>query len=133
MDANNVSGARDEPSLRSERHVSPQCLDWQDKSYRDAYMGEAIDQGIAWQIKINRERRDLSQEQLAEMLGTGHSAVSQLEDPDRGGHDLETLKAVARAFDCALLVQLVPYATLASESERLSPEDLYAAPFHFPA
>ncbi|SEL61531.1 Helix-turn-helix domain-containing protein [Roseateles sp. YR242] len=92
-------------------------------------MEAAVDQGIAWQIKINRERRGLSQKQLASKLGTQQSAISRLEDPDYGSHSLESLKQVASAFDCALLLKLVPFSVLAAESEKLSPDDLFAAPF----
>ncbi|RZI59493.1 MAG: XRE family transcriptional regulator [Rubrivivax sp.] len=106
-----------------------QRSEWRDKEYRDLYMEEAVDQGIAWQIRINRERRGLSQKRLAETLGTQQSAVSRLEDPDYGAHSLDTLKELARAFDCALLLKLVPYSVLASEREHLSPDDLYAPPF----
>lgn len=103
--------------------------EWKDRAYREAYAEEAINQGIAWQIKINRERRGLSQKQLATLLNTQQSAVSRLEDPDYGGHSLETLKSVARAFDCALLVKLVSYSTLDADSQRLSEDDQYAPPF----
>jgi transcriptional regulator with XRE-family HTH domain len=106
-----------------------QRSEWRDKAYRDAYMEEAVDQGIAWQIKINREHRGLSQKKLAAALGTQQSAVSRLEDPDYGAHSLDTLKEIARAFDCALLLKFVPFSALAAESEQLSPEQLYAAPF----
>lgn len=104
-------------------------VEWRDKAYRDAYMKEAVDQGIAWQIKINRERRGLSQKQLAATLKTQQSAISRLEDPNYGAHSLDTLKEVARAFDCALLLKLVPYSALAEDIDHLSPDDQFAAPF----
>lgn len=130
-------GARSAPSASglpdtdlSEVPASLRQFDeWREKAYRDAYMAEAVDQGIAWQIRINRESRGLSQKQFAAALGTQQSAVSRLEDPDYGAHSLALLKQVARAFDCALLLKLIPFSELAAETERLSPEDLFAAPF----
>lgn len=102
---------------------------WGDKEYRDAYMQAAVEQGVAWQIKINRQHRHMSQKALAVALGTQQSAVSRLEDPDYGCHSLETLLDVAKVFDCALSVKFVPYSELAIDSENLSEADQYAAPY----
>lgn len=92
-------------------------------------MEAAIDQGIAWQIKINRKLRHMSQSDLASALCTQQSAVSRLEDPEYGAHSLDTLKQVAKAFDCALLVKFISYSDLAKDSQNLSEIDQYAAPF----
>ncbi|MFA7292341.1 MAG: helix-turn-helix domain-containing protein [Rhodocyclaceae bacterium] len=110
---------------------SPLCAkpQWRDKEYREAYMEAAIDQGIAWQIKINRKFRHMSQSELANAIDTRQSAISRMEDPEYGAHSLDTLKQVAHAFDCALLVKFIPYSELARESENLSETDQYAAPF----
>lgn len=88
-----------------------------------------MEQGIAWQIRANREGRGLSQRQLAERIDTHQSAVSRLEDPEHGGHTLPTLLKLAQAFDCALLVKFVPYSHLVWESRHLGPADLYAASY----
>lgn len=89
-------------------------------------MVAAIEQGIAWQIRANREGRGWTQRELAERLETGQSAVSRLEDPEYGAQSLETLVRVAKAFDCALIVKLAPYSALAADSEDLSHEHLFA-------
>lgn len=102
---------------------------WSDKEYREAYVEAAIDQGIAWQIKINRKFRHMSQIALAKAINTQQSAISRMEDPEYGAHSLDTLKQVAHAFDCALLVKFVPFSELARESENLSETDQYAAPY----
>lgn len=102
---------------------------WLDRDYRQSYMEASIEQGVAWQIRANRKKRHLSQEKLAEMLGTNQSAISRIEDPDYGKHSIDTLIGVAHAFDCALSVKFIPYSELARESENLSEEDLFAAPF----
>jgi ribosome-binding protein aMBF1 (putative translation factor) len=99
---------------------------WRNCEYRRAYMEAAIEQGVAWQIKINRERRGLSQKELAKRIASTQSAVSRAEDPSYGRHRLETLVKVANAFDCALHVSFVPYSRLAKESDDLSPDTLYA-------
>lgn len=101
--------------------------EWQEREYRQAYMEASIEQGVAWQIKVNRNKRGWTQQNLASRLGTKQSAIARLEDPEYGNHSLETLIQVAHAFDCALLVKFIPYSTLARESQKLAPDDLFAA------
>jgi transcriptional regulator with XRE-family HTH domain len=102
---------------------------WVIQERREAYMEASVEQGIAWQIKINREKRGLSQSQLATLLDTKQPAISRLEDPDYGAHSLDTLLSIAKAFDCALQLRFISYSQLAIRSEKLAPDDLYAAPF----
>ncbi|QHE88866.1 helix-turn-helix domain-containing protein [Hydrogenophaga sp. BPS33] len=92
-------------------------------------MDAAIEQGVAWQIRLNREFRGMSQRELAKLLGTQQSAVSRLEDPSYGNHSLETLAKIAKIFDCALSVKFVSYSQLAYESERLGEAEQCAMPF----
>lgn len=99
---------------------------WRIREYRHAYMDAAVEQGVAWQIKINRERRNLTQTQLAEGIGSKQSCISRSEDPSYGHHNLETLKKIAHVFDCALQVKFIPYSQLAKDSHDLSPVALYA-------
>lgn len=107
-----------------------QCLEkkkkWRDLEYRHAYMDAAVEQGVAWQIKINREYRNLTQKQLARDIGSKQPCISRAEDPSYGRHNLETLTKIAHAFDCALQVKFIPYSQLAKESNDLSPAALYA-------
>lgn len=110
--------------------TSLQCLEkkkkWRVREYRHAYMDAAVEQGVAWQIKINRERRNLTQTELAEGIGTKQSCISRAEDPSYGRHNLETLMKIAHVFDCALQVKFIPYSQLAKDSNDLSPVALYA-------
>ena len=99
---------------------------WRKVEYRHAYMGSAIEQGIAWQIRINREGRKMSQRDLASKIGSRQSAISRAEDTSYGRHRLETLVKIANAFDCALQVRFVPYSSLARDSDDLSRAALYA-------
>lgn len=93
-------------------------------------MEAAIEQGVAWQIRLNREMRGMTQEKLAEAIGSGQSAISRLEDPSYGAQSLESLVKVANAFDCALSVKFVSYSQLAYDSECLSPAAQYAASYY---
>lgn len=102
---------------------------WRDPEYRHAYMEAAIDQGVAWQIRVNREERGWTQAEFAKRIRSGQSAVSRLEDPEAGGLRLSTLKKVAQAFDCALIVRFAPYSELARLSMDLGPDRQYAESF----
>lgn len=102
---------------------------WHNREYREGYMEAAIEQGVAWQIKINRKFRNLSQTELAQAIGTKQSSISRFEDPEYGAHSLEALKEIAKAFDCALSVKFISYGDLASESEHLAETDQYAVPY----
>ncbi len=110
--------------------TSLQCLEkkkkWHIREYRHAYMEAAVEQGVAWQIKINREFRKLTQKQLARDIGSKQPCISRAEDPSYGRHNLDTLTKIAHAFDCALQVKFIPYSQLAKDSNDLSPAALYA-------
>lgn len=102
---------------------------WHDVEYREAVLEAEIDHGVAWQVRINREERGLSQAQLASMMGTGQSAVSKLEDPTSGDLRLSTLTKVAHAFKCALIVRFVSYSDFAATVSDVRPDRLLACDF----
>lgn len=96
-------------------------------------MDASIEEGLAWQIRANREGRNMTQKTLGEAIGSTQTGIHRFEDPEYGRHSLDTLMKLAHAFDCALSVRFVPYSLLALESEDLSPEALYAAPYEVEA
>lgn len=102
---------------------------WVDKEYREGYMEASVEQGVAWQIKINRELRGLTQVDLAKAIGTGQSAISRAEDPTYGSQSLDMLMKIANAFDCALSVKFISFSQLAFESERLGELEQYACSY----
>lgn len=81
-------------------------------------MEATVEQDIAYQIKLNREARRLTQSRLASMIGTKQSAVCRYEDPTYGAHSIPTLIKIANAFDCALSVRLISYKELARQSAK---------------
>lgn len=99
---------------------------WRDVEYRQAYMESSVEQGIAWQIRINREMRKLSQSDLAKRIGSKQSAISRAEDTTYGRHRIETLVKIANAFDCALQIKFVSYSKLAIDNSNQTPGRLYA-------
>jgi len=132
-----VCGTASLASFVSEQHISrsaavllDEMTEWSDQEYRHAYADAAVEQGIAWQIRINREKRGWTQGQLAKAIGTKQSSISRIEDPEYGSHSLQQLMKVAHAFDCALIVKLAPYSTLARESKCLSEQHLFVASYN---
>lgn len=61
-------------------------------------------------VKIHhlRTKAGLSQQQLAEKVGTQTSAISRIEDADYEGHSVETLRRIAKALHVELKIEFVP-------------------------
>ena len=79
------------------------------KSYRDSYLQTAVPGSIAYQIRALREQAGLTQQQLAERVGTKQSVISRLEDSEYGRASVQTLLRIASALGVALLVRFVAY------------------------
>jgi len=63
---------------------------------------------IAEKVAERRVAMNMSQRELAELVGTTQSAIARLE---RGGRPprIDTLLRIAEALDCELVVDLKPY------------------------
>ena len=96
----------------------------QNKELRHEYMVASVEQDIAWQIRINREKRGLTQRQLAEMIGSRQSAIARAEDPEYGKHSVATLIKIAKVFECGLLLKLVSYDKFFEETKDVSEDGL---------
>lgn len=94
--------------------------------YRQAAVRANLFQGIAHQIRVNRERRGLTQSAFARKLGSPQTVVSRLEDPAYGRFTITTLTKVAAAFDTGLLVKFVSFPKLFSECADKTPDGLYS-------
>jgi transcriptional regulator with XRE-family HTH domain len=82
------------------------------KQTRAQFVSSQIDKGIAYQLRALRDRQELSQEKLAELVGMNQNAISRLESPRYGRPTISTLKRLAAAFDVALVVRFVPFSYL---------------------
>jgi len=58
---------------------------------------------IAWLLIRHRMDRGLSQQELAEMVGTSHSQISRIES-GRHRTNLDTLQRIAKALDLTLVI-----------------------------
>lgn len=94
------------------------------RSYRDAYVAEHVRRGIAYQIRALRNQRNITQGELAKLVGKPQSVVSRLEDPDYGKMNLQTLLELASAFDVALQVRFIDYNNFIASTRNVSPTAL---------
>lgn len=74
----------------------------------DAYDALALEYQLADQMLKARSRAGLTQDAVAERMGTIKSAVSRLESATKHAPSIATLKRYADAVGCELEVRLVP-------------------------
>ena len=77
------------------------------EGFAEAYDALALEYQLANQMLKARARAGLTQDAVAERMGTTKSAVSRLEAAGRHAPSLVTLKRYARAVGCELQVRLV--------------------------
>ena len=78
------------------------------QEFREAYEGLAEEYALAREMLGARSRSGLTQEAVAELMGTTKSAVSRLEAGGKHAPSLTTLKKYAHAVGCRLEIKLVP-------------------------
>jgi len=106
---------------------------WQslrDAEYRKEFSSD-VGTGLAFQIRLLRERKGWTQEQLAALTGKQQETISQWENPGYGSYTLNSLKSLASAFDVALVVKFAPFSELVDWTVNLTPQRL--APDSFDA
>ena len=73
-----------------------------------AYATLSLEYQLVQQLLQARARAGLTQDTVAERMGTTKSAVSRLESAQKHTPSLATLQRYARAVGCELQVKLVP-------------------------
>jgi ribosome-binding protein aMBF1 (putative translation factor) len=63
---------------------------------------------IARQLYEARQAAGLTQQQLAELVGTKQQVISQLEDADYEGHSVSMLRRIAAALHNRVEIRLIP-------------------------
>lgn len=76
--------------------------------FTEAYESLALEYALASQMLEARSQAGLTQDAVAERMGTTKSAISRLESAGRHAPSLATLKKYAAAVGCELQVKLVP-------------------------
>lgn len=101
-----------------------------DPEYRRAFVVSQINIGIPFQIRaLLKSRPGWTQKTLAERAGMLQPRISGLMTPGKPRPNIETLRRVAEAFDCGLMVRFVPFSELARLSEEFDPESFYVPSF----
>ena len=72
------------------------------------YEEEVLNAEIARKIYQLRTKAGLTQQELADRVGTSKSAISLLEDADYEGHSLSMLKRIATALDKRMEIRFLP-------------------------
>lgn len=63
---------------------------------------------IAQKIYELRTQVNLTQQELASLVGTRQSVISRLENADYGGHTQKMLQKIAHAVHCSVSIEFVP-------------------------
>jgi transcriptional regulator with XRE-family HTH domain len=100
-----------------------------DKNYRDAFMASQIRIGLPMQCRALRESREMTQPQLAELIGWSQPRISELERPGVRKPNIETLLRFASAFDVALQVRFVPFSQFVDDDDSIDFDEFHVAPF----
>ena len=79
------------------------------KGFTEAYDSLELEYAVASQMLKARSRAGLTQDAVAERMGTTKSAISRLESAGKHAPSLATLKRYARAVGCELQVRFVPH------------------------
>ena len=78
------------------------------KGFSEAYDNLEEEYLLVREMLSARAKSGLTQEAVAELMGTTKSAVSRLESAGKHAPSITTLKKYARAVGCDLQVKLVP-------------------------
>jgi ribosome-binding protein aMBF1 (putative translation factor) len=79
-----------------------------DSELQEMIEEETIHAHVARLIYEARSKAGLTQQQLADLLGTKQSVIARLEDADYEGHSLTMLQRIAAALNQKLEIHLVP-------------------------
>lgn len=79
-----------------------------DPEFAKGYMEELAKTRVAIEIAALREKRGLSQTDLAKKIGTTQSAIARLENPNYGRASLPTLEKIAKALGAKLDIRFIP-------------------------
>lgn len=80
------------------------------KGFREAYEALGNEYTLARELLAARARAGLTQEEVADSMGTTKSAVSRLESAGKHSPSVTTLRRYAQAVGCEVEIRLVPRA-----------------------
>jgi DNA-binding XRE family transcriptional regulator len=81
--------------------------DLKDPEFKAHYQEEHQALNLAIKITKLREKRGLSQQQLAKLMGTSQQAISRIESGEYEGFTLKTLEKIAEATGTRVKIEFV--------------------------
>jgi DNA-binding XRE family transcriptional regulator len=78
------------------------------RGFQEAYQALAVEYEVATQMLAARARAGLTQEAVANRMGTSKSTVSRLESAGKHAPSLASLKKYAEAVGCKIEIRLIP-------------------------
>lgn len=87
------------------------------RAYREEYFVAESSAHIAKQLIALRKRRNLSQAEVAELIGTKQPAISRIERADYHNRSLSALQSIAKALDARVTVYIEPSEDVLGEYE----------------
>jgi transcriptional regulator with XRE-family HTH domain len=101
-----------------------------DPEYRKAFVASQISIGVPFQIRaMLKGRPGWTQETIAQRAQMLQPRISGLMTPGKTRPNIETLRRIAEAFDCGLIVRFAPFSELARWSEEFDPESFSVPSF----
>jgi transcriptional regulator with XRE-family HTH domain len=100
------------------------------REYRQTFLRDNVVEWLRSQLIALREQRSLTQEAVAQLLGTSQSTIARYEKQDYGKWNVSTLLEYADAYDVALDARFVSWGTFIKrlqtqgDSEEVSSFDL---------
>jgi ribosome-binding protein aMBF1 (putative translation factor) len=76
------------------------------KRREKAFSDVAVEMSLGQYIRDLRERLQVTQQQLAALIGTQRSAISRLESADYQGHSIELLCRIVKALEGRLVMRV---------------------------
>ncbi len=85
------------------KHIDELCKDLE---FRSELKSKELGAKLAFQLKCLREALGLNQYQIADLLSTTQSRISQMEDPSYGKFNIQSLVKYCEALNCELLIEI---------------------------
>ncbi|MGO9991330.1 MAG: helix-turn-helix domain-containing protein [Steroidobacteraceae bacterium] len=95
-----------------------------DEEFAHAYVDELLNTHIATQLKVLREQRKLTQEELANLAGMKQERISVLENVNYSSWSINTLRKLAKALDVRLRVSFETFGSLVADMTDVSRQSL---------
>lgn len=103
-----------------------ESLSRDDPAMQEMLAEERSNAAVARQIYELRTAKGLTQQQLAELIGTKQPVIARLEDADYQGHSLAMLYRIGAALGCSVAVGFVPRSAAKGRKAQHAPMRLSA-------